>query len=44
MQRDKKMREGKLTFILLRGIGHAFTSNQVEEDAVRATLLANGAV
>jgi shikimate kinase/3-dehydroquinate synthase len=44
MKQDKKMREGKLTFILTRGIGQTFTSNQVEEEAVRATLLANGAV
>ncbi len=44
MKQDKKMREGKLTFVLTRGIGQAFTSNQVEEEAVRATLLANGAV
>jgi len=44
MKQDKKMREGKLTFVLTRGIGQAFTSNQVEEEAVRATLIANGAV
>jgi len=43
MKQDKKMREGKLTFVLTHGIGQAFTSNQVEEEAVRATLLANGA-
>jgi len=44
MKQDKKMSGGKLTFVLTRGIGQAFTSNDVTEDAVRATLLANGAV
>ncbi|MHB1303758.1 MAG: 3-dehydroquinate synthase [Acidiphilium sp.] len=43
MQRDKKMRDGKLAFVLLRGIGAAFTSRDVPEDAVRATLKAHGA-
>lgn len=44
MKQDKKMRGGKLTFVLTRGFGKAFTCNEVAEDAVRATLLANGAV
>ncbi|HEY1857198.1 3-dehydroquinate synthase [Acidocella sp.] len=44
MARDKKMRGGKLTFVLSRGIGRAFTSSDVPPEAVRATLLANGAV
>ena len=44
MKQDKKMRGGILTFVLTRGIGQAFTCNEVPEDAVRATLLANGAV
>ncbi len=44
MTRDKKMREGKLTFILTRGIGRAFTCRDVPELAVREALLANGAV
>lgn len=44
MKQDKKMRGGKLTFILTRGIGRAFTCSEVPEYAVRATLLANGAV
>jgi shikimate kinase/3-dehydroquinate synthase len=43
MKQDKKMRGGKLTFVLTKGIGQAFTCNEVAEDAVRATLLANGA-
>lgn len=44
MKQDKKMRAGKLTFVLTKGIGKAFTCSDVPEDAVRATLLANGAV
>ncbi|MDE2238517.1 MAG: 3-dehydroquinate synthase [Rhodospirillales bacterium] len=44
MKLDKKNHGGKLHFVLTRGIGRAFTSGDVPEDAVRATLLANGAV
>jgi shikimate kinase/3-dehydroquinate synthase len=44
MKKDKKMRDGKMTFVLTRGIGEAFTSRDVAEDAVRGTLLACGAV
>ncbi len=44
MKQDKKMRGGRLHFVLTRGIGQAFTSNDVPEEAVRATMLANGAV
>lgn len=44
MKQDKKMRGGRLTFVLTHGIGQAFTSNDVPEEAVRATLLAGGAV
>ncbi len=44
MKKDKKMRDGKMTFVLTRGIGKAFTSRDVPEDAVRETLLACGAV
>jgi shikimate kinase/3-dehydroquinate synthase len=43
MKQDKKMRGGRLTFILTRGIGQAFTSDDVPEEMVRATLLAGGA-
>ncbi len=43
MKQDKKMRDGKLTFVLMRGIGQAFTNNDVPEDAVRAILLSGGA-
>ncbi len=34
MQRDKKMRDGLLTFVLTRGIGRAFTDNSVAMPAV----------
>ena len=44
MKQDKKMRGGRLTFVLTRGIGQAFTSNDVPEETVRATLLAGGAI
>ncbi len=44
MKQDKKMRGGLLTFVLTRGVGKAFTSSDVPENAVRATLLANGAI
>ena len=42
MQRDKKMRDGKLNFVLARGIGEAFTSREVPPDAVVAVLLDAG--
>ena len=38
MQRDKKMRDGKLAFVLARDIGAAFTSRDVPAEAVAATL------
>jgi shikimate kinase/3-dehydroquinate synthase len=44
MKQDKKMRGGTLTFVLTRGIGRAFTSRDVPEEAVRDVLLGNGAV
>ena len=34
MKRDKKMRDGRLHFVLARGIGEAFTSGDVPEGAV----------
>ena len=34
MRRDKKMRDGRLRFVLARGIGEAFTSGDVDEAAV----------
>jgi 3-dehydroquinate synthase len=40
MAHDKKVKDGKLTFILVRGIGRAFVTNDVPMDAVRAVLAA----
>jgi shikimate kinase / 3-dehydroquinate synthase len=40
MRRDKKVRDGALTFVLTRGIGQAFTARDVPADAV-AELLRN---
>jgi shikimate kinase/3-dehydroquinate synthase len=40
MRRDKKVRDGALTFVLVRGIGQAFTARDVPADAV-AELLRN---
>jgi shikimate kinase/3-dehydroquinate synthase len=42
MQRDKKMRDGRLTFVLVAGIGRALTRNDVPPDAVLARLRAEG--
>ncbi len=38
MQRDKKMRDGQLHFVLARGIGEAFTAADVPPEAVEAVL------
>ena len=38
MQRDKKMRDGELHFVLARGIGQAFTAADVPAEAVRSVL------
>jgi shikimate kinase/3-dehydroquinate synthase len=38
MQRDKKMRDGRLAFILARGLGQAFTTRDVPPEAVLAVL------
>ena len=35
---DKKVKRGKLTFILSRGIGQAFIANDVDPAQVRAFL------
>lgn len=37
--RDKKAVGGKLTFVLSRGIGKAFTQNNVDADIIRQTLV-----
>ncbi len=42
MGRDKKMRDGRLGFVLVRGIGQAFTSRDVPADAVLAVLRESG--
>ncbi len=38
MGQDKKVRDGKLTFILVRGIGEAFVARDVDPDKVREFL------
>ena len=38
MRTDKKVRDGRLSFILARGIGRAFMCRDVEDDDVRALL------
>jgi 3-dehydroquinate synthase len=40
MMHDKKVQDGKLTFILAKGIGHAFTARDVPLDIVRTVLAA----
>ncbi len=42
MRHDKKMRDGRLAFVLARRIGEAFTSRDVPEAAVRDLLRAEG--
>jgi shikimate kinase/3-dehydroquinate synthase len=42
MRRDKKMRDGKLTFVLVEGIGHALTRLDVPAAAVTEVLLEAG--
>jgi 3-dehydroquinate synthetase len=39
ISQDKKVNRGKLTFILVRGIGEAFVENDVDPGEVRAFLL-----
>jgi 3-dehydroquinate synthetase len=38
ISQDKKVKRGRLTFILVRGLGEAFVSRDVEADEVRAFL------
>jgi shikimate kinase/3-dehydroquinate synthase len=38
MRRDKKMRDGQLAFVLVRGIGQAFTKRDVPPEAVEELL------
>ncbi len=42
MRRDKKMRDGALHFVLVHGIGDAFTSSDVPPDAVEELLREEG--
>ncbi len=42
MRRDKKMRDGRLTFVLVHGIGRAFTHSEVPPEAVTDLLRADG--
>jgi shikimate kinase/3-dehydroquinate synthase len=42
MQRDKKMRDGRLSFVLARGIGQAFTNRDVPAEAVVSVLRGAG--
>ncbi len=42
MRRDKKVRDGRLNFVLVRGIGRAFTSSDVPPDAVVDLLRTEG--
>ena len=42
MRRDKKTRDGRLRFVLVRGVGEAFTSGDVPEDAVVGLLRDEG--
>ncbi len=42
MKRDKKMQDGRLKFVLVRGIGEAFTSSDVPEGAVLNLLVDEG--
>lgn len=42
MRRDKKMQDGALKFVLVRGIGQAFTSSDVPMDAVTELLRDEG--
>jgi len=42
MRKDKKVRDGRLNFVLVRGIGRAFTSGDVPTDAVLELLRAEG--
>ena len=44
MQRDKKMRDGRLAFVLSRGTGLAFTSRDVEPGDVADLLIAEGCI
>jgi shikimate kinase/3-dehydroquinate synthase len=42
MRRDKKVQDGALKFVLVRGIGRAFTSSDVPAEAVTELLREEG--
>jgi len=42
MRKDKKVRDGALRFVLLRGPGEAFTAGDVPAEAVEALLREEG--
>jgi shikimate kinase/3-dehydroquinate synthase len=42
MRRDKKVRDGRLNFVLVRGVGRAFTSGDVPTESVVELLRAEG--
>jgi shikimate kinase/3-dehydroquinate synthase len=42
MRRDKKVQDGALKFVLVRGIGQAFTSSDVDEQVVVELLREEG--
>ena len=44
MGRDKKLRDGRIAFVLLRGAGQAFSSRDVPTDLVRDLLLQEGCI
>ncbi len=44
MQRDKKLRDGRLAFVLVRGIGQAFVSRDVEPACVNELLRDEGCI
>ncbi|MBS1073527.1 3-dehydroquinate synthase [Gluconobacter sp. Dm-73] len=42
MTRDKKMQDGKVAFVLLRGIGKAFSTREIPAETVRNLLVSEG--
>jgi 3-dehydroquinate synthase len=42
MAHDKKVRDGKIRFVLARGIGRAFVTDEVPTEEVRAVLAEPG--
>jgi len=42
MRRDRQNRDGRLRFVLVRGIGQAFTSDRLDEEDVTDFLCSEG--